>query len=267
MVIFCEASVSICVGPRRPTAALYVGPPRSLCWVPALSRSLQQAPALSVSGPGLFCGGPALSASSPGALCVGCRCSLRRAPALPGALWVEARRSLRRASALSLSASGPGALSLSVSGSVSAPGTLLPLSVSGPDALCVGPALSASPSVLCVGPRRSLCHAPALSVSGPAALSLSVSALSVLGPGGPLPALSASSPAALRRSLCRGPALSVSLCHPPQLGSACHPSGPAGPQLRSACHPSSPARSLFPGGNLKPYCLGEKHTCKLQTCF
>ena len=32
-----------------------------------------------------------------------------------------------------------------------------------------------------------------------------------------------------------------------------------GPPLRSACHPSSPARSLFPGENPKPYCLGEEN--------
>ena len=46
--------------------------------------------------------------------------------------------------------------------------------------------------------------------------------------------------------------------------SACQPSDPrparppqpASPQLRSPCHPSSPERSLFPGENPKPYCLG-----------
>ena len=79
MLIFFEASVSICVGPRRSPAALCVGPPRSLCWFPALSRSLRQAP-LSVSGPASLCRGPALPAS-PSACCVGPRRSRAR-PAL-----------------------------------------------------------------------------------------------------------------------------------------------------------------------------------------
>ena len=35
-------------------------------------------------------------------------------------------------------------------------------------------------------------------------------------------------------------------------------SGPRTPSSRSVCHPSSRARSLFPGENPKPYCLGKK---------
>ena len=210
-------------------------------------------------------------------LCVGPRRSLCRAPALSA---LGPRRSLCRdlcpAPALSVSAVCWGALSPSVSGSVSGPGagTLPPLSLSGPGALSV------------------------LSVSGPGPLCVEDRALFVGGPGARL-ALPATLPAL---SICLGPALSSSLCrapplsrclqirvrkscdgppapssditdpgatHPvplrpgPQLRSACHLSpttchlcGPAGP-LRSACHPSSPARSLFPEENPKPYCLGK----------
>ena len=112
----------------------------------------------------------------------------RRSASSPSALCVGPRRSLCRAvcGAPAFSVSGPGALSLSVSG---------------PSALCG----------LCVGPRRSKCRAPALSaltasgpgalcvgagpcVSGPGALSLSVS-----GPS----ALCRLSVGALSRSLCR----------------------------------------------------------------
>ena len=107
------------------------------------------------------------------------------------------------------------------------------LSVLGSGALCR--ALCVGPGALCVRARRSLCQASALSVSGPGAL--------CVGPGW----LCGASPLSccLRHSLCRcrGPTLSVS----PPIRSA-------GPQLRSVCHPSSQARSLFPGGNPKPYC-------------
>ena len=112
------------------------------------------------------------------ALCVGALRSLCRCPALfvsgPGAL-VLARCSLCRAPAVSvsgpaLSCSGPGALSL----------------MSGPGALCVGPALSISG--VCVGARRSLCRSPALPGAMCRAGALSVSSVSglalfVSGPG------------------------------------------------------------------------------------
>ena len=71
MVIFCEASVSIWIALRRSPAAFCVGPRRSLCRVPALSRFLCWAPALSVSVLGAVCVGfrrsPALSVSGLGA--------------------------------------------------------------------------------------------------------------------------------------------------------------------------------------------------------
>ena len=252
MVFFCEASASICVGPRRSHAALCVGP-RALCVGFRHSLSLRQAPALSVSGPGPRCVG---GRRSPGALCVGRR-SLRRAP-----------RSL-----------GP-ALSRSLCRDLYSPATL-----------CVEPWRSFRPgalrlpSTVCVGPFVS---APALSVSGlspslqfgPAVL---WGALSASGPAiGALPALSVRA----RRSLCRvaarrslsrrspaawpgafcvvsGPAPLT--CHlssgPTRAPSSAilrpRPPAPTGPQLTSAFHPSSPARSLFPEENPKPYCLGD----------
>ena len=103
MVIFCEASVQ---SGSRPGA--FPLPRRSLCRVPALSRFLCWAPALSVSVLGALCVGfrrsPALSVSGPGALCVaprhslavcvGCRRSLWRALALSRTLCVGARRPL-----------------------------------------------------------------------------------------------------------------------------------------------------------------------------
>ena len=153
MLIFCEAPVQSVSGPGGPRRSLCRAP-RSLCWVPALSRSLRQAP--------------------------------------PGA----ARRSLRRpvvCQAPTLSVSGPTALSLSVS------------------------ALSVSE----LSSRRSQCRArrrcPALSVS----LCRAASALSTSGPG----AL-ASHPSSGPRTRAPGSATLR-----PRL-----PSGPAGPQLRSACH-------------------------------
>ena len=200
-------------------------------------RCLHQAPALSVSGPGrrslcrALCRGLALSCQCvrPGALCVGARPNARaRYRALsalgsgraPGALCVGARRSPPP-----LSVSDP---TLFVRGRSSGPGRCL---------------------ALCVRPRRSLCRAPALSVSGPS------------GFAGPQ-----------RRSACS------SACHPSiqfagprpssdQLRSAWRPSSPglqlrsgpirsAGPQLRYACHPSSGAFP-FSGENPKPYCLGD----------
>ena len=127
---------------------------------------------------------------------------------------------------------------------------------------------SRSPQLLRLGCQRSTCHLSGLqaSSSDPRATHPSREA----NPASPSP------PTPIR-------VLPIRSCHPqpsssgptgPQLqsSSACHPypSGPAGPpppihpcgladpQLRSACHPSSPARSLFPGENPKPYCLGDK---------
>ena len=250
MVIFCEASVSICVGLRRFPVALCVGPPRFLCRVPALSRSLRQ---------DSLCRGPTLSVSGAGALCVGRRRSLRRARALPGALCVGARRS-------------PQALSRCVRARHSLVLCVGPPALSRHGALCVGPALSASPSALGVRPRRFLCQAPALSPSlcrrslcrGPAVLCRrSLRRAPLLSAS----ALSRRFQCRARRFLCRGPALSVSLCGaawrhslcrarrsrvPPFIRSAdpsshpCHPFGPAGPQLGSACHPSGRAPTSHP---------------------
>ena len=134
----------------------------------------------------------------------------------PGALCVGARRSpdlfvVSRPSLMSSLCRGP------------------TLFASKPGVLCRAPA---GPSALCVGARRSLCRpalsrrslrrGPALSVSGPGALpALSVSAsgtlsLCVLGPGGPLAALSVSGIVSftvcvrLQRSPRRAPVLSVS---------------------------------------------------------
>ena len=282
---------SLCRAPALSVSgpALCVGARRSrhcLCRGPALSRSPGSGPGalapLSVE-PGTLCVGPrcfsvsapALSVSGPCALCVG-----------PGTLLLSVSASLsvsgpvgaRRSPALSVS--GPGTLSLSVSGSVSGPRSPA-LSVSGAALSVSGPGA--------VWPRSSLCRGTALSVSGPGTLSLSVSG-------------SVSTPALSRHSLCRGPALLCvgprhslalcvgprrspgapcvgplcrrrslfwkvrrSLCRAPAL-SASEPSQPS--QLRSACHachPSSPSRSVFPGENRKPYCLG-KNIVSITPC-
>ena len=150
---------ALCVAPRRSLcradpalsvsgpSAVYIRPQRSvgaqrcscrgpaLCVWPSLCRGL----ALSVSGPPFFVSAGAFSLSVSG--CVGARRSLCRGPAL--------------------AVSGPGTLSLSVSGPVSQ------------RSLCRGPALSVSepgpvsgPGSLCVGAWRSLCRSPALFVSG-----------------------------------------------------------------------------------------------------
>ena len=114
---------------------------------------------------------------------------------------------------------------------MSCPGALCrapELSVSGPDAHCVGARRSLA---LFVEPQSSLCQAPTLTVSGLGALSLSLS-----GPGalcvGPRRSLSRSS--ALSRSLCRA---RRSLCWAPSPG-APRQSIRAPPILQSACHPS-----------------------------
>ena len=188
-------SRALCVG----TSALCPGPWRSVSGPGALSgpsvlfvgpstlsqRSLRRGPV-----PGALCGRPPC-----GALCVGPRRSVCVGPRPSLAACVEPRR---QTPALFVSGpaavSGPGALSLSVSG----PGALCqgpaPV-VSGPGILCVG-SLSVSGSVsgpgalpplfLCraqhslalfVGPRHPLRRGPALSVSGlgagPCALSVS----------------------------------------------------------------------------------------------
>ena len=129
-------------------------------------RSLCQALALSVSGPGALCVGPRFRAptlfvSGPGAVCFGARRSLCRRLALsvsgPGAVCVWPRRYLYQ---------GP-SLSRSFCRSLCrAPA----LSVSGRGALCIKGRSLALSVALCVGPRRSLCRLPALSVSGPGAL-------------------------------------------------------------------------------------------------
>ena len=101
-----------------------------------------------------------------------------------------------------------------------------------------------------------MCRTPALSVSGPGAL--------CIGPQ-----------RSLRRAACypirytgfvppirpRASSSKLHAAHPvcPQLGAACHPSGPQAPKLNAACPPSSPGRSLFPGENPEPYCLGNNY--------
>ena len=268
--------------------ALCIGVRRSLCRDPALSGSLYRAPALSVSGPRSSlrrapcslcrarCRASPLSVSGPSTLPLcGPRRSLCPRPAL-SALCVGPRRArsvsglrvgVRRFLALRrvavLSASGPGTFCVG-----GGPGAfcVLSLAVSGP-----------APNTVCQA-RRSLCRAPALSVSGCCARPLSICVgvrrlgtlcvgarrslpLSVSGPG----ALCVSAPSSLRapapiRTL-RAPssdirsALALHATYPlPTNPRATHPgrksTAPirvwsAGPQLRSACHPSSPARSLF----------------------
>ena len=129
---------------------------------------------------------------------------------------------------------------------------------------------------LCVEPEGSLCRAPALSVSAPA---LSVSGPCALGPAlsvsgsASAPALSVSGPGSLSLSpaapcvghslaLCVGAGAQVMFIRMSPIRSAGR-----GPQLRSACHPSSPVRSLLPGENPKPYCLGEKEYIHDQHFF
>ena len=160
----------MCRGPAVPWSCRRLG--RCFCEASAVSMS---GPALFVSGPGALCirarARPALLASGPGAPCVGARCSLSRVgvgarwsspktPA-PGALWgpalcVGARRSVSR----------PGAFCVCV-------GAARSFFVSGPGALCRGPALfvTGARRSLCRGPAL-LCRAPALFASGPGTLSI-----------------------------------------------------------------------------------------------
>ena len=163
------------------------------------------------------------------------------------------------------SVSGPDGLRRSVSGSVSGPGA----------ALRWAPALCGR---LCVRARRSLCGAPALSLSGPGSLCVRARR-SVSGPGAllsvgrlavyvgalcrarlsvtvcvvarrssPQAPVSASGPGTLcvRRSLCRGPALFVSV--PSTLCRALSVSGPRD----SSC----PALSVLGPGRPGALCVG-----------
>ena len=140
----------------------------------------------------------ALYGSSPGALSVGAQRSLCRGPALsvsgpallPGTLFVGAQQSSFDALCV-----GPPAVSC---------GGLCVGPLSGPNAVCVGA------SSLCQGPA--LCRGPALSASGPGALSVGAQC-SACGPGDVwalcrVPALAVSGPGTLRVS----PALSGALC-------------------------------------------------------
>ena len=86
-------------------------------------------------------------------------------------------------------------------------------------ALCLGP------RALCVGARRSLCRVPALSMSGPAALSLSV-------------------------SVCRVSALYT---HP--VARACHPSGPRA----LSSDPRAASENSIGSGQQRPAELGVRH--------
>ena len=216
-----------------------------------------------------LCRGRALPVSGPSALCVDLWRSLCRAAPL-------SRRSVCRAPALS---------------------------VRGPGGLCVGPrrSLCRGPGALCVGSRRTLCRAPALHqmlrLQTCTALQVCFMAIDFrIINVGYLRAKPSSEPRAAHvppslvplsssAGLCNSAVLSPPAQSrvPPELRAACHPSGPpapsaircagpqlrlplsrsAGPQLRAACHPSNPARSLFPGKNPKPYCLGKngRGTC------
>ena len=228
-MILCEPSLSICVGPRRSPAGavsvLCVGSPRSL------RRSLRRGPALSVSGPALSVLGPALSMSGPGALCVG-------APSV-----VPPPLSRCPSCAPTLSSLSPGAISLGARRSPCQGSALFrdlcraPPSLSGLRLLFRSSALF---SALCVEARRSVCESRrSLSGSrrslywGPA---VSRPTICVSGHGAPTLFVRC------RRSVCPSPATPSSdprATHPP-------PS-----------HPSNPARSLLPGENPKPYCLGD----------
>ena len=217
--------------------ALSVSGPGALCL--RARRSLCQGPALFVSGPGALCVGPrcrglALSASRPGALSL-CRRSLCRAPALsvsgPDALRVRPRRSLAFCVVpprflCPVGARGPALprRSLSRAPTVFASHQkcgrnymaieyfrIKTLDISIEEGFCCKASRSVlGPGGFGVGSRRSLCRAPALSVSGPGALCVGPGAVSL---SVSCPAISVSSPVALcvraRRSLCRGPALSV----------------------------------------------------------
>ena len=252
----CDA---LCVGAGAGTGALCVGPRRSLC-----------------PGPG--------AVSGPGAPCVGARRSLCRGPVLS---FESRRRGLLPIPFVTSWQSVCRAPALSVRVCVGARRSFF---VSGPGALCRGPALFVSGSA-----RRFLCRGlalclsgPALFASGPGALyvearhsSYQAPALSVrvcLEPRVFLYRRSALFSAPLCRgrrspavSPCRDPALCVGVCvgargSPLVSGTGSlslyrgcvtaapirvPPIRPGGPPV-PICHPSSPARSLFPGENPKP---------------
>ena len=251
---------ALCVGPRRSPGALpalSVSGPDALCAGPR--RSLCRGPALSVSGPGALCVEPRRS------LCVGARRSLCRGPAL--------------------SVSGSAALSLFVSRSVS----LSALCVGARHSLCQAPALSVSrpdtepvtefPATESAGraPRHRQRRGPKQRAPGPDREPDTDPDIEIERAPGPdtesagprhRPDTDSAGPRRSRASdqnvhPIRVPppiACQCIWCRPPapipSLHLACHIRS-AGPQFRSACHPSTQARSLFPGENPKPYCLGE----------
>ena len=258
MVFFCEASVSICVGPPALSR-------RSLCRAPALSVSGSGtlslsvlAPTLSVSGPGALCvaarrslrQGPVLSVSGPGAVCVGARHSLCGARHSLRALCVGPRRSVCRATALR-SLCQAGVLSAFVSGlSLSGrfPHRARTLSVRGHGALCVW--ARRSPAVRCDGPGA-LCRALALCVSG-RRRSLSGTGtlcIAVSGPSSRSGGRSVSAQRSLLRCLRRAPcvvlcraaialcrafgALWVGPCAPPADLRGTHPANSSDPRARA----------------------------------
>ena len=182
-VLFTSGPGALCVGPRRS----FVSGPGALCV--GTRRSQWRALALSATGPALSVSGPTLSVSRPGRLCigapwVGARRSLSlylcRAPALsvsgPGAIGVRVRRSWCGAPALSVSFCVRARCSLRRASALSSLCRDLCRAWRSPSA-CVGPgALSLSvsgPDALCVGARCSLCRDPVVSrsLSGVALLS------------------------------------------------------------------------------------------------
>ena len=245
-------------------------PAISLCRVPALSVRVYVGTRRPL---------PTLFVSGLGALYVRARRSVCRGQGPNGALCVGARRCLSQGPALCVGrqrfVSGPGTFCRGPA--LLASGRSVPaLFVRARRSLCRGAAVCVSrPNDLCVGARRFLCRAslcvgvrrgdrPALFVSGPPLRGPSSEAGS--GPSSnPRPARP---PARIRVPPIRH--CGTQLRSPPAPIRV--PLRPCGPQLESACHPSSPARSLFPGENPRPYCLGEnfeKETldrCMLMSC-
>ena len=284
--LFVSGPGALCVGACRSVLApALLGPePSALCRGPALvgpavfSADFLSGPgALSLSQPGALCVGTRGSVCGPAVLVSGqARRSLRRCPALIVALSVTSRR---RGSAVLCQDSVCQVPAVCVSGPVKArqsSPTALFLA-----ALCVGQALfvsgprrTSSPKTL-VRSRRSVCR-----VGGLGRLSVEDQRSvwrgdrrSFCRPGWPRRSLCRA-----RRSCYRAQKRGQSVCWARQLRSAratrwgtpsrappvpriwpdlraTHPA--LRPRLESAC-PSSPERSLFPGENPKPYCLGEK---------
>ena len=212
---FCEASVSICVGPRRSPPALCVGP-GSLCV--GFRHSLA------------LCG--------PGALCVGAR----RSP------WCSLCR------ALALSVSGRGGLCVGPRHSLCRPRHTLALCVGLRRSLAVCVGFRARSSEACSSAchpfnlrQRSAClWSACLRASLLARGSLWTTFTC------PFPGSTAPIPTPSSDPCCGRPPL-IRCCGPP-LRAACHQSRPSSdpravqpaairsvaPQLRSACHPSHP---------------------------